>query len=129
MAQKQTYTVSIVPRMPESDLSRTPRSIVFSSRIKAMYFWEEARKLIKESGRNFYVTLEETQTDDMGYLEDLRDDLEDLNQCKNKTNEYANETRQIHPQRKTLQEKAQRTRRAKAQFMGRDQTCHAPRRI
>ena len=44
-----------------------------------MYFYEKARELIKESGRDFYITVEETQMDDMGYLEDLRDDLEDLN--------------------------------------------------
>lgn len=58
-----------------------------------MYFCGEAKKLIKESGRNFYITFEEIQTDDMGYLEDLRDDLEDLNQRENKTNEHANKSK------------------------------------
>lgn len=79
MEQKQVYTISINPRGSEHDLSRTPRCVVFSSRVKAMYFCEEAKKLIKKSGRDFYITFEETQMDDMGYLEDLRDDLEDLN--------------------------------------------------
>lgn len=79
MKQTQVYTVSINPRSLEQDLSRMPLCVVFSSRIKAMYFYEKANDLIKESGRDFYITLEETQMDDMGYLEDLRDDLEDLN--------------------------------------------------
>lgn len=79
MKQTQVYTVSINPRSSEQDLSRMPTCVVFSSRIKAMYFYEKANDLIKESGRDFYITLEETQMDDMGYLEDLRDDLEDLN--------------------------------------------------
>ena len=79
MEQKQVYTVSINPRKSEHNLSRMPPCVVFSSRAKAMYFREEAKKLIKKSGRDFYITFEETQMDDMGYLEDLRDDLEDLN--------------------------------------------------
>ena len=79
MEQKQVYTVSINPRKSEHDLLRMPPCVVFSSRAKAMYFCEEAKKLIKKSGRDFYITVEETQMDDMGYLEDLRDDLEDLN--------------------------------------------------
>lgn len=79
MKQTQVYTVSINPRNSEQNLSRMPTCIVFSSRIKAMYFYEKANDLIKESGRDFYITVEETQIDDMGYLEDLRDDLEDLN--------------------------------------------------
>lgn len=79
MKQTQVYTVSINPRNSEHDLSRMPTCIVFSSRIKAMYFYEKANDLIRESGRDFYITVEETQMDDMGYLEDLRDDLEDLN--------------------------------------------------
>lgn len=93
MKQKQVYTISISPRGSEHDLSRIPRCVVFSSRVKAMYFCEEAKKLIKESGRNFYITFEEIQTDDMGYLEDLRDDLEDLSQRENKTNEHANKSK------------------------------------
>lgn len=79
MKQTQVYTVSINPRNSEQNLSRMPTCIVFSSRIKAMYFYEKANDLIKESGRDFYITLEETQMDDMSYLGDLRDDLEDLN--------------------------------------------------
>lgn len=79
MKQTQVYTVSINPRNSEQNLSRMPTCIVFSSRIKAMYFYEKANDLIKESGRDFYITVEETQMDDMGYLEDLRDDFEDLN--------------------------------------------------
>lgn len=79
MKQTQVYTVSINPRGLEHDLSRMPTCVVFSSRVKAMYFYEKANDLIKESGRDLYITVEETQMDDMGYLEDLRDDLEDLN--------------------------------------------------
>lgn len=79
MKQTQVYTVSINPRSSEHDLSRIPRCVVFSSRVKAMYFCEEAKKLIKESGRNFYITFEETRMDDMSYCEDLCDDLETLN--------------------------------------------------
>lgn len=79
MKQTQVYTVSINPRNSEQNLSRMPTCVVFSSRVKAMYFYEKARELIKESGRDFYITVEETQMDDMSYCEDLCDDLETLN--------------------------------------------------
>ena len=79
MEQKQVYTISINPRGSEHDLSRTPRCVVFSSRVKAMYFYEQAKNLIKANGRNFYITFEETRMDDMSYSEDLCDDLETLN--------------------------------------------------
>lgn len=85
MEQKQVYAISINPREPESDLSRTPNPVVFSSRSKAYDFKRKADKLIRESGRNFYTVFQESTMDYMGYWKDLRDDLEDLN-CKAGTN-------------------------------------------
>lgn len=80
MEQKQVYTISIKPRAPGYDLSRTPSPVVFSSRSQAYDFKRKADKLIEKSGRNFYTTFQESTMDHTGYWKDLRDDLEDLKQ-------------------------------------------------
>lgn len=73
MQSKTIFTVTIFDTDPSSFM--TPWTSSFSSRSRAMTFFDDARKIINSADTTLRVTMDSMPLDDAGYLEDLRAQL------------------------------------------------------
>ena len=73
MQSKTIFTVTIFDTDPSSFM--TPWTSSFSSRSRAMKFFDDARQIINSADTTLRVTMDSMPLDDTGYLEDLRAEL------------------------------------------------------